>query len=103
MDVDVRCFGDQNFHEGRLKVKGYELDPSKFTCPKPLQSVFGAMQRDIDFNTTNVDADPKMLAARRALRAICLNLPRRSAACGRPPLQGEAGDKPVALWRITKV
>src|SRR5438105_2508771 len=57
MDVDVRCFGDQNFHEGRLKVKGYELDPSKFTCPKPLQSVFGAMQRDIDFNTTNVDAD----------------------------------------------
>src|SRR2546430_14120952 len=57
MDVDVRCFGDQNFHEGRLNVRGYALDPSKFTCPKPLQSVFGAVQRDIDFNTTNVDAD----------------------------------------------
>ena len=57
IDVDVRCFGDQNFQEGRLKVKGYELDTNKFTCPKPLQSVFGAIQRCIDFNTTNIDAD----------------------------------------------
>ena len=57
IDVDVRCFGDQDFKEGRLTVKGYELDPSSFTCPKPLQSVFGALQRDIDFNTTNIDAD----------------------------------------------
>jgi len=57
IDVDVRCFGDQDFQEGRLKVKGYELDTNKFTCPKPLQSVFGAIQRCIDFNTTNIDAD----------------------------------------------
>jgi glycogen synthase len=57
MDVDVRCFGDQNFEQGRLRVRGYELDTSKFTCPKPLQSVFGAIQRDIDFNTENIDAD----------------------------------------------
>src|SRR5256714_3857150 len=56
MDVDVRCFGDQDFKEGRLKVRGYELDTSKFTCPKPLQSVFGAIQRDLDFNTTKIDA-----------------------------------------------
>jgi glycogen synthase len=57
IDVDVRCFGDQNFKEGRLKVTGFELDTSGFTCPKPLQSVFGALRRDIDFNTTNIDAD----------------------------------------------
>src|SRR5207253_8013963 len=57
IDVDVRCFGDQDFKEGRLKVKGYELDAGNFTCPKPLQSVFGALQRDIDFNTNNIDAD----------------------------------------------
>src|SRR5436305_2219070 len=57
IDVDVRCFGDQNFKEGRLKVTGFELDTSSFTCPKPLQSVFGALRRDIDFNTTNIDAD----------------------------------------------
>src|SRR2546426_9418508 len=57
IDVDVRCFGDQNFKEGRLKVTGFELDTSSFTCPKPLQSAFGALRRDIDFNTTNIDAD----------------------------------------------
>jgi len=57
IDVDVRCFGDQNLKEGRLKVTGFELDMSGFTCPKPLQSVFGALRRCIDFNTTNIDAD----------------------------------------------
>ena len=57
IDVDVRCFGDQNFKETRLKVTGFELDTSSFTCPKPLQSVFGALRRCIDFNTTNIDAD----------------------------------------------
>jgi alpha-maltose-1-phosphate synthase len=57
MDVDVRCFGDQDFQKGKLKVKGYDVDPSDFTCPKPLQSVFGAVQRCVDFNTTNIDAD----------------------------------------------
>src|SRR5712691_8021667 len=57
IDVDVRCFGDQDFKEGRLKVTGFELDTSSFTCPKPLQSVFGALRRCIDFNTTNIDAD----------------------------------------------
>src|SRR6202007_2894941 len=30
---------------------------SKFTCPKPLQSVFGAVRRCVDFNTMNIDAD----------------------------------------------
>jgi glycogen synthase len=57
IDVDVRCFGDQNLKDGRLKVTGFDLDTSSFTCPKPLQSVFGALRRDIDFNTTNIDAD----------------------------------------------
>lgn len=57
VDVDVRCFGDQDSQDGRLKVKGYDLDTSRFTCPKPLQSVFGAVQRCIDFNTTAIDAD----------------------------------------------
>src|SRR5581483_7478169 len=57
IDVDVRCFGDQDFTRGRLKVKGYDVDLAKADCPKPLKSVFGAIQRDIDFNTTNIDAD----------------------------------------------
>ena len=55
--VEVRCFGDQNFEEHNLKVRGFELDTTRFTCPKPLQSVFGAVRRCTDFNTTNIDAD----------------------------------------------
>jgi alpha-maltose-1-phosphate synthase len=57
IDVDVRCFGDQDFQKGRLQVKGYEENLAGATCPKPLESVFGAIQRDLAFNTTNIDAD----------------------------------------------
>jgi glycogen synthase len=57
MPVEVRCFGDQRLEEANLKVIGFELDTSNFTCPKPLRSAFGAVRRCIDFNTTNIDAD----------------------------------------------
>ena len=57
MPVEVRCFGDQCLDEGSLKVVGFELDTSNFTCPKPLRSAFGAVRRCIDFNTTDIDAD----------------------------------------------
>jgi starch synthase len=57
MSVEVRCFGDQDFEKHNLTVRGFGLDTSDFTCPKPLQSVFGAVRRCTDFNTTNIDAD----------------------------------------------
>jgi starch synthase len=57
MPVEVRCFGDQRLDEGNLKVIGFELDTSNFTCPKPLRSAFGAVRRCVDFNTTNIDSD----------------------------------------------
>ena len=57
MPVEVRCFGDQRIEKGNLKVTGFELDTSGFTCPEPLKSVFGAVRRCTDFNTTNIDAD----------------------------------------------
>src|SRR5881394_2666699 len=57
MLVEVRCFGDQHFEKGNLKVIGFELDTSSFTCPKPLRSAFGAVRRCTDFNTTNIDSD----------------------------------------------
>jgi len=57
MPVDVRCFGDQNLVSGNLSALGYGLASDAYTCPKPLKSVFGALQRCIDFNTTNIDAD----------------------------------------------
>jgi glycogen synthase len=55
--VEVRCFGDQRLQEGNLKVIGFELDTTNFTCPKPLRSAFGAVQRCTDFNTINIDSD----------------------------------------------
>src|SRR5256885_15283354 len=52
MPVDVRCFGDQRVEQGNLTVRGFEADTSGFTCPKPLRSVFGAVERCTDFNNT---------------------------------------------------
>jgi len=57
MDVEVRCFGDQDETSEHLRVRGVGLDTSGWTAPKPLQSVFGAVQHCTDFNTTNIDAD----------------------------------------------
>jgi alpha-maltose-1-phosphate synthase len=57
MPIEVRCFGDQKQEEGNLSVRGFDLDVSEFTCPKPLRSVFGAIRRCTDFNTAKIDAD----------------------------------------------
>jgi glycogen synthase len=57
MPVEVRCFGDQRLEKRNLKVTGFDVDTSDFTCPKPLRSVFGAVRRCTAFNTTNIDAD----------------------------------------------
>jgi alpha-maltose-1-phosphate synthase len=57
MPVEVRCFGNQRLEDGNLKVIGFELDMTNFTCPKPLRSAFGAVRRCTDFNTMNIDAD----------------------------------------------
>ena len=57
MPVEVRCFGNQRLEAGNLKVMGFELDTSNFTCPEPLRSAFGAVRRCTDFNTVNIDSD----------------------------------------------
>ena len=57
MAIEVRCFGDQRVKQTNLEVTGFELDSSSFTCPKPLQPVFGAIRRCTDFNTTRIAAD----------------------------------------------
>lgn len=57
MPVEVRCFGDQDLAEGNLTAKGFGLDADDYTCPKPLKSVFGALQRCLDFNTAEISAD----------------------------------------------
>jgi starch synthase len=57
IEVEVRCFGEQRFEKGKLKITGFDLDTKNLTCPKELQSVFGAIRRCTDFNTTNIDAE----------------------------------------------
>jgi alpha-maltose-1-phosphate synthase len=57
MAIEVRCFGDQNLEKENLTVRGFELNAEAFTCPKRLHSVFGAVRRCTDFNTTNIEAD----------------------------------------------
>ena len=57
IDLEVRCFGDQDIDKGALKVSGYEVDSAAYKAPKPLHSVFGALQRGLDFNTDGLAAD----------------------------------------------
>ena len=57
MPVEVRCFGDQNSAGKNLSVLGFGLVSGAYTCPKPLHPVLGAVQRCLDFNTTDIRAD----------------------------------------------
>ncbi len=57
MPVEVRCFGEQDDATGELRVRGFGLDPTEFTCPKTLRPVLGAVQRCTSFNAMNIDAD----------------------------------------------
>jgi len=56
MEVEVRCFGNQEEEGAHLSVLGVAIDASAFTCPKELNSVFGAVQCSTEFNTRNIDA-----------------------------------------------
>ena len=57
IEVEVRCFGEQKSSGTNPIVRGFKLDVSNYTSPKPLRSVFGAVQRCLDFNTLAIDAD----------------------------------------------
>ena len=57
MPVEVRCFGDQQSLGTNPEVRGFELATDAYTCPKRLRSVFGAVQRCLDFNTLKITAD----------------------------------------------
>jgi glycogen synthase len=57
MDVEVRAFGNQDVTEPTLRVRGFGVETGGFTGPKPLHSVFGAVQRCTAFNAAGIDAD----------------------------------------------
>ncbi len=66
-EVQVRCFGDQQSPaptgdgeprtENAITVQGSILDTSTWDCAKHLHSIFGALQRNLDFNTHGITAD----------------------------------------------
>ena len=61
MSLEVRCYGkearEHRLDLPTLKATGFGCDTSAYTAPKPLHSVFAAVQRGVDWNTTNIDAD----------------------------------------------
>ena len=57
LSVEVRCFGDQDLTHHNLRVQGFQLDTADYGCPKNLRSVFGAIQRGLDFNSFGIGAD----------------------------------------------
>jgi len=58
MEVDVRCFGDQDEKSDNLMVKGFPYDNPMFdTSDKQLKAVFQTLSTCLDMNGTNIDAD----------------------------------------------
>ncbi len=61
LPIEVRCYGEAprefRIDTPSLKATGYGLDSAGYTAPKSLHSVFGAVQRCLDWNTENIDAD----------------------------------------------
>ena len=57
IDIEVRCFGAQDETRDHLRVHGFALDTAGWTAPRNLHSIFGAVRRCTDFNTTAIDAD----------------------------------------------
>ncbi len=57
IDVDVRCYGDQNSESGRLKVRGYQPRDSYAGVPKELRGVMTTLDRDLGFVGAGIDAN----------------------------------------------
>jgi len=57
IDVDVRCYGDQDSETGRLKVQGYQPRDSYSRVPKELKGVMTTLDRDLGFVGSEIDAN----------------------------------------------
>ncbi len=57
IDVDVRCYGDQDSETGRLKVRGYQPRDSYTGVPKELKGVMATLDRDLGFVGSAIDAN----------------------------------------------
>ena len=58
MEVDVRCFGDQNSKDRNLTVKGFPFDNSTFdNADDKLKAVFKTLSTGLHMNADPIDAD----------------------------------------------
>lgn len=58
MELDVRCFGDQNSKDDNLSVKGFPFDDGVFeNSDDKLKSVFKTLSTSLHMNADAVDAD----------------------------------------------
>ena len=58
MDLDVRCFGDQDSKDGSLSVKGFPFEDGVFkNADDKLKSVFKTLTTGLHMNADAVDAD----------------------------------------------
>lgn len=58
MEIDVRCFGDQDDKNGNLSVKGFPFDNASFDQSNDkLKAVFKTLSTCIHMNADEVDAD----------------------------------------------
>jgi len=58
MEVDVRCFGDQDENTGDLSVKGFPFENSAFdTSNNKLKAVLKTLSTCIQMNADEIDAD----------------------------------------------
>ncbi len=57
IDVDVRTFGAQDEHSGRLRVRGYPVEHDLISTLESLRPLIGAFSRDLSFVAEPVTAD----------------------------------------------
>ena len=58
MDVEVRCFGDQDSKEGSLSVKGFPYEDETFkNADDKLKAVFQTLSTGLHMNADVIDAD----------------------------------------------
>src|SRR5512135_2212676 len=58
IDVEVRCFGEQDLVSDRVRVKGYGINPKKFAATDAkLRPALQALARCISFTAQPIDAD----------------------------------------------
>ncbi len=59
IQVEVRCFGDQDLEEGHLRVRGYPVQPGLLgpSTPDKLRSPLGTLGRAVAWSAQPIDAD----------------------------------------------